>query len=222
MTKSASVTLVLLLLGTIIRAEDWTTTDGKIYNNIRVISHDSTVVTVSYNDSTSPIPASGLNNAVQQGIVGSVTLPISSLDKVVGQTVLDDHATALNRATSDGNEDKYVKAVTDLCSQSPEVRSRAAEVIRDNHLYRPTPRDLWDKLATGLKVGEAFPDVINYLHKRGVALQLPASFPPSNGVLNFRLDDSWVLLCVINQAGLTPRSGQFRSIVLLVGCCFLR
>jgi hypothetical protein len=195
--------LVMLLLGTIIRAEDWITTDGKTYNNIRILSHDSTVVTVSFNNSTSPISASALSNAVQQGILGSVTLPISSLDKVIRQTVLDDHTTALNKATSGGNEDKYVKAVTDLCSQSPEVRSKAAVIIRENHLYRPTRRDLWDKLATEMKVGEAFSDVINYLHKRGVALQLPASFTPPKGVLNFRLDDSWVLLCAVDEGFLT-------------------
>jgi len=201
----AAVTLVLLLLASIVRGEDWKTTDGTTYQNVTVIHHDSTVVTVSYNNSTAPIASSDLSKAIFRGLIGTVTLPLSSLDKVIQQTVLNDHTTVFNRAPADGSEEQYDSAIADLCSQSPQVRSRSAEIIRTHHLYKPTPRDSWDKLAAGLKIGQDFRDVIDFLHKKGIAplLSLDSTYTPHNGVYNFQLDDSWVISCAINNSLLT-------------------
>jgi len=95
----AAVTLVLLLLASIVRGEDWKTTDGTTYQNVTVIHHDSTVVTVSYNNSTAPIASSDLSKAIFRGLIGTVTLPLSSLDKVIQQTVLNDHTTVVKNNT---------------------------------------------------------------------------------------------------------------------------
>ena len=56
-------------------AEDWTTTDGKIYKNVTVVSHDATAVTISSSD-------------------GVATLSIALLDKGLQKRVLDDNVTA--------------------------------------------------------------------------------------------------------------------------------
>lgn len=194
--------MTFLLIATVIHAEDWTTTDGKTYQNVTVVSHDSTVVTVSYVNTSAYIAPSDLNKAIQQGIVGTAILPISSLDEVTQQHVLNDHPTELKASLPGSNAPEYVKALTDLCSQSPDVRSKAAEFIRDNHLYKSTPRHPWEKLAAGLKIGESVPEVIDYLHKRGIALKL-STLSRTNVVIHFPLDDSWVLLCAINHAVLT-------------------
>ena len=184
-------------------AEDWTTPEGKTYSNVTIVSHDSAVVTISYGHSETPIPPSGLSKAIQQGIYGTVTLPISKLGKDFQQRILNDNSTALKLAAADGKTDKYVKAVSDLCSSSPEVRSQAAKTIRDDHLYKPTPRASWDKLASELNEGETYQKAIAYLHKYGVALQLEVEYSPPNEVFHFRLDDSWVLACAFNQSVLT-------------------
>ena len=93
--------------------------------------------------------------------------------------------------------------LSDLASPLPEVRSTAAKLIRDSHLYHATSRVLWDKLASSLREDSGAQDILPYLQKNGIALRLVPSDLASNGVYHFRLDDSWVLLCAFNQSILT-------------------
>jgi len=55
--------------------EDWTTTDGKTYKNVTVISHDANNVTINSSD-------------------GAATFPISHLDKDLQKRIVDDNVTA--------------------------------------------------------------------------------------------------------------------------------
>jgi hypothetical protein len=88
--------------------------------------------------------------------------------------------------------------LSDLSSPSPQIRARAAETIRSNHLYKATPRDKWDKLILELKEGDPAQDVSDFLHHHGITTFSPISFE-RNAIYTFRLDDSWVLLCAINR-----------------------
>jgi tetratricopeptide (TPR) repeat protein len=54
---------------------DWTTTDGKTYKNVSVISHDAKNVTISHSD-------------------GTATFPISFLAKDIQKRIADDNVTA--------------------------------------------------------------------------------------------------------------------------------
>jgi len=76
MTKTClSVTLALAVTLLPALAEDWTTTDGKTYKNVTVISHDAKIVTISSSD-------------------GTATFPIVLLDKDLQKRVQGDNATA--------------------------------------------------------------------------------------------------------------------------------
>jgi hypothetical protein len=84
----------------------------------------------------------------------------------------------------------------DLGSSSSEVRARAAQMIRDNHLYRPTLRAPWDELAQSFRKGEEGGDFLKSLQEKGACLLVtpddfkPGHLPPS-AVMTLPLDDSW-------------------------------
>jgi hypothetical protein len=94
--------------------------------------------------------------------------------------------------------------VDDLASPDPQVRRRAAEKIRDQHLYHATPREPWDRLAADLRVGMSAEQIIPILRQRG--LDLTAQDFAYNAIYKFPLDESWVLACAIDNSVLT----QFR------------
>jgi hypothetical protein len=88
----AVVTLAFLFLAPVVRAEDWTTTDGKTYKDVKVISHNSKAVTISCTD-------------------GNATFPIANLNKDVQQRIADDNVTAADWTTTDGKTYKNVKVI---------------------------------------------------------------------------------------------------------------
>lgn len=55
---------MLLLLP--LRAEDWTTNDGKVYKNVRVISETPAYVTIMHADGGGQVPLSNLSSDLQQ------------------------------------------------------------------------------------------------------------------------------------------------------------
>jgi hypothetical protein len=61
--------LFLFLLGLLLvplRAEDWTTTDGKTYHNVQVLSSNAAYVTILHEDGGGRIPLSTLSPALQK------------------------------------------------------------------------------------------------------------------------------------------------------------
>lgn len=95
--------------------------------------------------------------------------------------------------------DACASPLSDLSSPSQEVRDRAAELIRDQHLYHSTPRAPWDKLSALLKVGEGMKEVLEKIHKRGPGHDIPfdvlfGDLPPTTAV-TLPLDESWVISC---------------------------
>jgi hypothetical protein len=85
-TSCGSVAACLFVLLAILRlnAEDWTTTDGKTYKNVAVVSHDTKVVTVNSSD-------------------GLATFPIAFLNEDLQKRVLNDNATAKDWAVNGRN-----------------------------------------------------------------------------------------------------------------------
>jgi hypothetical protein len=55
-----------LLLVLPLRAEDWTTTDGKTYRNVQVLSHNAAYVTILHEDGGGQIPLSTLSPGLQK------------------------------------------------------------------------------------------------------------------------------------------------------------
>ncbi len=90
----------------------------------------------------------------------------------------------------------YASPLTDLSSPSPDVRKKAAEVIRENHLYTPTPREPWDKLVSSIKQSDSLADVLVLLTKANGDMPplKPSDFPPQGGI-TLRLDESWAFSC---------------------------
>jgi len=74
------------------RAEDWTTSDGKTYKNVTVISHDAKIVTISSSD-------------------GTATFPITLLGDDLQRRVNGDNVTAKDWATTDGKTYRGVKVL---------------------------------------------------------------------------------------------------------------
>lgn len=61
--------LLLLALGLLLlplRAEDWTTTTGETYKNVKVLSHDAAYVTILHEDGGGKIPLSTLSPDIQK------------------------------------------------------------------------------------------------------------------------------------------------------------
>ena len=77
---------ILVLAGTLapVMAEDWTTSDGKTYKDVVVVSHDAKIVTINSAD-------------------GPATFPIAFLDKNLQSRIQADHATSTNW-TVDGKD----------------------------------------------------------------------------------------------------------------------
>jgi hypothetical protein len=67
-TKRLGINLIILfaLISVPIHAEDWTTTDGKMYKNIRVIKHDALTVTILDEDGGATIPFEKLSPELQR------------------------------------------------------------------------------------------------------------------------------------------------------------
>jgi hypothetical protein len=96
--------------------------------------------------------------------------------------------------------------VDDLASPDPDVRAHAAQMIREQHLYQPTPRDRWDKLAASFRVGETPAEALKQVQQAGFA----TSFPPQvwdnthpNEVRGVLLDDCWILEFHFGPTGLS-------------------
>jgi hypothetical protein len=93
----------------------------------------------------------------------------------------------------------HATPLSDLGSPSPEVRTRAAEIIRSKHLYKATSRDKWDKAILELREGQTAQDVLDFLQRHGIEKISPSFTFDRNAIYSFRLDDSWELLCAINR-----------------------
>ena len=93
--------------------------------------------------------------------------------------------------------------VSDLASPSQEVRIHAAQLIRDNHLYKPSPRAPWDEFASTFKIGDSAQTIVGRFHKKGLVPFLTGDAFAFRGVHHIPLDDSWVLLLAINDSTLT-------------------
>jgi hypothetical protein len=83
--------------------------------------------------------------------------------------------------------------LSDLDSSVPEVRMRAAEMIRDNHLYKATPRAPWDHMTSTFNVGDSLDTIIARLHHFGVVPWADAKVFAHPGEWRVPLDQSWAL-----------------------------
>jgi hypothetical protein len=93
--------------------------------------------------------------------------------------------------------------LSDLSSPSQEVRTRAAAMIRDQHLYKATPRAPWDEFASTFEIGDSAQTIADRFHKRGLATFWTADEFAFRGIHHIPLDDSWALLLAINDSTLT-------------------
>jgi hypothetical protein len=95
---------------------------------------------------------------------------------------------------------EWMRAVSDLGSPNPEVRANAARLIREHPLYQRASREKWDLLVKDLHENMSASGLIQRLHKAGVAKLLPGFGSFRNGGYHVPLDDSWALLCAINDS----------------------
>jgi hypothetical protein len=71
MTKTSLFVIFSLIFATFPAwTEDWTTTDGKTYKNVTVVSHDATVVTISSSDGMATFPITLLDKNLQKRVQG--------------------------------------------------------------------------------------------------------------------------------------------------------
>ena len=91
---------------------------------------------------------------------------------------------------------------SDLASPAPQVRSQAARLIREQHLYQSTARAPWDGLGAMLQPGESMPDVFARVHAQGPVPPVFAPGEPRRITLSFQLDDSWNLACQFDEGRL--------------------
>jgi hypothetical protein len=92
--------------------------------------------------------------------------------------------------------------LSDLGSPSQEVRTRAAALIRDNHLYKATSRAPWDELVSMFKVEETASDICASLQKKGIGQGLTSDDILPQGVIILPLDDSWRLSLTMDDSRL--------------------
>lgn len=83
----------------------------------------------------------------------------------------------------------------ELSSLDPTVRSKAAQQIREQHLFHPSPRNWWKWSLASLKRGQSGKEALAALQASGVAENFSPTYLDSfsSGVIGFRLDDTWML-----------------------------
>jgi hypothetical protein len=108
----------------------------------------------------------------------------------------------LGAALAVGTIHAQATPLSDLSSPSQEVRTRAAELIRDNHLYKATPRAPWDEMTSTFKEGDSLQDILKRIQKKGISPLATVDMFPASGVFGFQLDDSWELKCAFKNSQL--------------------
>jgi hypothetical protein len=84
--------LVLLSCRGLLQAEDWTTTDGKIYADVKVIKTEPDAVTILYRDGGALIPLAKLSPALQKRFNYDPTLAQKAADARAKATQQSDQA----------------------------------------------------------------------------------------------------------------------------------
>jgi hypothetical protein len=86
----------------------------------------------------------------------------------------------------------------DLASISPDVRSKAAEIIRARHLYHPTASLPWKRLIERVRTGESMQALSRYLSAHDIVI--PVLAEEGSFEFSIQLDRSWALFCVVDNS----------------------
>jgi hypothetical protein len=153
-------TLFLFLLGLLLlplRAEDWTTTDGKTYHNVQVLSSNAAYVTILHEDGGGRIPLSTLSPDLQKrfNYDPAKAAAVIAATKVTDQQDKTALAAEKKKAQAqDAQRQQEVAAIlaTSLFGPPPDTAlfAPSAPAPTDENSYRPiaseppTQIDDWD------------------------------------------------------------------------------
>ncbi len=118
--KSIFLALTLALLSTPLFAEDWTTSDGTVYQNVKVVRVEDDAITVIYKDGGALIPL--------------VKLP-ESLRKQYGYDPVKAKAAAEARSKADADNAKQLQAEMELSN-----KMKKQQQIKDSGPTNAPPR----------------------------------------------------------------------------------
>jgi hypothetical protein len=106
---------ILVLAAPLARAEDWKTTDGKTYQDVKVLSHDDGYVTIMYADGGARVPLSTLAPDLQKRVDYD---PAKAAAAVAAATSADNQEGVAWRAQEDGSN-SMATAQAPTASQPP-------------------------------------------------------------------------------------------------------
>jgi len=143
--------LFLVLLGLLflpLRAEDWTTSDGKTYHNVQVLSSNAAYVTILHEDGGGRIPISTLSPALQKrfNYDPAKAAPVIAATKAADQQ--DKTALAAEKkkaAAQDAQRQQEAAAILAASLFGPPPDSALFEASapspNDEDTYRPIPSE---------------------------------------------------------------------------------
>ena len=105
--------IVLGLFAPRLWAEDWSTTDGKTYKNVQVLSHNVAYVTILYKDGGGRISLSVLGSDLQKRFGYDPTKAPAIIAATQAADLRDKHRLAEEKSRSQAEEAQRMKAVAD-------------------------------------------------------------------------------------------------------------
>jgi len=129
--------LGLLLLP--LRAEDWTTTNGTIYHNVQVLSHDSAYVTILHEDGGGRIPLSALGPALQKRFAYDPAKAALQIAATAAADQRDRAALAQEKAKADAQEAQRQKEAADALTLALFSPPPDADIPANNTPNSPPP-----------------------------------------------------------------------------------
>jgi hypothetical protein len=113
--------LFLVLLGMLLmplRAEDWSTTDGKTYKNVQVLSHNAAYVTILHEDGGGRVPLSTLSPDLQKRFDYDPTKAAAVIAATKVADARDKEALATEKKKSDAQDAQRQQEAAELLAAS--------------------------------------------------------------------------------------------------------
>jgi hypothetical protein len=145
-----AVLLAVYLLGFSVRAEDWTTTDGKTYPNVKVLKVEPDVVTILYRDGGAALPLASLApdlqrrfsyNPVKASAAAAVRAQADA-DNIKALQAEKDKIDAKNLASAQAIANEEARAQTNAANNAQKPSPAQNDALQSQGGKKDGPRDI--------------------------------------------------------------------------------
>lgn len=128
---------ILVVFSTSLRAEDWTTIDGKVYQNVTVLHVEPDAVTILHKDGGALVPLELLPDDLQKRFHYDPTKAKAAADERMQQEIADARALRAERAQlanqRKAEDDETARAADSSVGNNPDVAAASATASSSTH-----------------------------------------------------------------------------------------